>query len=197
MSPGLHPDPPADLARRQLPIKNISVETSLFRVYQAKYNSIYFGRSGQSRFDAPSNEYGVLYLATDEFCAFRETIGRLSQYRLITQTLLAQRRLAEIQSQKELILVDLTGAGLTKLDADGRLLTGDYSIAQKWSIAFYNHPEQPDGIYYRSRYDPERFCVALYERGIELEVKNVWNFLDKNYAERLAAILNIYDYGLV
>lgn len=56
MSPGLHPDPPADLARRQLPIKNIGVETSLFRVSQAKYNPIYFGRSGQSRFDAPASK---------------------------------------------------------------------------------------------------------------------------------------------
>lgn len=142
-------------------------------------------------------EYGVLYLATDEFCAFRETIGRLSKYRLITQTLLVQRRLAEMRSQKELILVDLTGAGLTKLDADGRLLTGDYSVAQKWSLAFYEHPEQPDGIYYRSRYDPERFCIALFDRLIELEITNVWNFLDEDYAERLAAILDVYDYGFV
>lgn len=108
-----------------------------------------------------------------------------------------QRRLAEIQPKRELTLVDLTGAGLTKLDADGRLLTGDYSLAQRWSAAFFGHPERPDGIYYRSRYDPERFCLALYERDIELEATQIWDFLDEDYADRLAAILEVYNYALV
>lgn len=196
--PGLHPLPPADLATRNLPTVTVDPSTALYRVHQAQYDPIYFGSSGRSRFDTPEREYGILYLAKDEFCAFRETIGRFSQYRLISQDVLKQRHLSKICAAVPLSLVDLTGAGLTQLDADGRLFTGDYKRAQAWGLAFYHHPTQPDGIYYRSRHDPSRFCIALYERTEPyLERADTYDFLDANFSLRLVEILNHYQYGLL
>ena len=196
--PGLHPLAPSNLAQIELPIYLLTSGNIVYRVHQTKYDPIYFGRSGASRFDDPNNQFGVLYLASDCYCAFRETIGRFSKYRLISTQLLSTRRVSLIRNNKDLNLVDLTGSGLTKIEADGRLLTGSYKISQSWSKAFYSHPSCPDGIYYRSRHDPSRYCLALYSRCSEfLELTQIDDFLSTNYREILAKILDAYDYGLL
>lgn len=194
--PGLHPPPPLNLFNRKLPIKTVAANTIFYRVHQTIHDPIYFGNSGNSRFDVPE---GIIYLGIDEYVAFRETIGRLSKYRLITTDVLNRRRMTEISGDRNLSLVDLTGNGLTLLDADARLLTGSYQIAQEWSRKLQEHPEQPDGIYYRSRHDPSRFCLALYQLrvGSILTVINPFDLLSKKYERRLAAILNEYQYGLI
>ena len=193
--PGLHPSPPSDLFQRELPLKTFAAETIFYRVHQAKYNPIYFGSSGGARFDTPE---GIIYLGIDEYAGFRETIGRFSKYRLISSEELEKRRMSEVKSSKVLYLVDVTGKGLTLLEADARLLTGDYKIAQQWSKALQNHPSHPDGIYYRSRHDPSRFCLALYQVQTSsiLQVENTYDFMDDDYLDRLAHILDEYEYGL-
>ena len=84
------------------------------------------------------------------------------------------------------------------LDADARLLTGDYQIAQQWSKALQDHPTHPDGIYYRSRNDPSRFCLALYQVQTSsiLQGINTYDFMSNEYQDRLAQILDEYEYGL-
>ena len=193
--PGLHPPPPSDLRQRELPLKTFAAKTIFYRVHQAKYNPIYFGSSGKGRFDTPE---GIIYLGIDEYAAFRETIGRFSQYRLISSEELEKRRVSEVKSNRDLSLVDLTGKGLTLLDADTRLLTGNYQIAQQWSKALQDHPSNPDGIYYRSRHDPSRFCLALYQVQTSsiLQVTNTYDFMSDEYLHRLANILDEYEYGL-
>ncbi|MBW4621868.1 MAG: RES family NAD+ phosphorylase [Cyanosarcina radialis HA8281-LM2] len=194
--PGLHPPPPLDLFNRKLPIITVAAGTIFYRVHQTIHNPIYFGNSGRSRFDIPE---GIIYLGIDEYVAFRETIGRFSQYRLINSDVLERRRMTEIVSDRDLSLVDLTGNKLTLLDADGRLFTGSYEIAQEWAKKFQEHPEQPDGIYYRSRHDPSRFCLALYKLRVSsiLRAIDTLDFLSKKYEKRLAAILDEYQYGLI
>jgi hypothetical protein len=93
----------------------------------------------------------------------------------------------------------LTGNGLTLLAADARLLSGNYKAAQEWSEALQNHGSQPDGIYYRSRHDPSRFCLALYKEATSdiLEINSVYDFLSDEYEKSLAAILDEYHYGLI
>lgn len=193
--PGLHPPPPSDLHQRKLPLKTFAAATIFYRVHQAKYNPIYFGNSGGGRFDTPE---GILYLGIDECVAFRETIGRFSKYRLISSEELEKRCMTEVKSNRALSLVDLTGKGLTLLDADARLLTGDYHIAQQWSKALQDHPSNPNGIYYRSRHDPSRFCLALYQlqTSSTLQVINIYDFISDEYLDRLAIILDEYEYGL-
>jgi RES domain len=194
-NPGLHPPPPSDLSQRELPLFTLAAETIFDRVHQAKYDPIYFASSGGGRFDTLE---GIIYLGIDEYVAFRETIGRFSKYRLISGEELERRRMSEVKSRRGLSLVDLTGKGLTLLDADARLLTGDYKIAQQWSKALQNHPSNPDGIYYRSRYDPSRFCLALYQirNSSTLKTINTYDCLSDEYVNRLAAILEEYQYGL-
>ena len=110
-----------------------------------------------------------------------------------------KRRLSEVIPNRNLSLVDLTGKGLTLLDADARLLTDSYDIAQKWSKNLQDHPSNPDGIYYRSRYDPSRFCLALYQVRTQsiLQVATTYNFMSDEYTKRLGSILDEYQYGLV
>jgi hypothetical protein len=194
--PGLHPSPPDDLAQRKLPLVTFLSGTIFYRVYQARYSVFHYGNSMNGRFDT---EGGVLYLGQDEAVAFRETIGRFSQYRLISTEQLEKRRIALVKTTKNLSLVDLTGNGLTLLDADVRLLSGSYEVAQVWSKALQDHVSQPDGIYYRSRHDPSRFCLALYKEVTinALEVDTIFDFLSDEYSLNLAAILDGYQYGLI
>lgn len=193
--PGLHPQPPLDLKQRKLPLKTFPLATVFYRVYQIQYDPIYFGSSGRGRFDTTE---GIIYLGIDEYVAFRETIGRFSKYRSLSSQELEKRRIAQVSSSRDISLVDLTGKGLTLLDADARLLTGDYQIAQQWSKALQDHPTQPDGIYYRSRHDPSRFCLALYRvrTSSVLQTIKINDFLSDEYIERLASILDEYKYGL-
>jgi hypothetical protein len=79
--PGIHPHPP-DRLPEILPIYTIIRGTELFRVHLAQYGAIHFSglkaEESNTRFRSPRQEYGTMYLATDLFGAFRETIGAMS-----------------------------------------------------------------------------------------------------------------------
>jgi len=196
IEPGNHDKPPDDLNTRELP--TVVFNSSMWRIHQAQYSPLHFGSSGDHRFDAPNAEYGILYAGSDECCAFRESIGRLTKFSTVTSSLLKSRRLSQIDLRRPFVLVDLSGAGLTQLDADARLCTGDYRIAQLWSLAFRNHPSSPDGLYYRSRYDPSRYCLALYDHvEPELLITMTYELLEVAFRVRLAHILDTYRYGFL
>ena len=40
------------------------------------------------------------------------------------------------------------------------------SLARAWSVAFYEHPEAPDGIIYPSRLNLETDNPAIYDRAV-------------------------------
>ncbi len=160
--PGPHPDPPTDLATRSLPL--LVTTEPWFRIHRLHYAPLYFGTSGDGRFDVPGGKTGVLYVAADEAGAFIETLGHVTGTRVLTLSALRSRAIAEIAVRRPLRLVDLTGPRLAQLGADERLCAGDYTIAQRWSAAFVRHPQKPDGLYYRSRHDPQRACAAIYHR---------------------------------
>jgi hypothetical protein len=72
--PKPHPEPPPDLQSRPLPLR--SFRTAWFRIHDSTYGPLYFGRTGDHRFDAPHpRKYGVLYVAAEIECAFLETLG--------------------------------------------------------------------------------------------------------------------------
>ena len=157
-----HPEPPADLAQRPLPIW--TTRGSWFRIHSLAHEPVFFGRTGDNRFDAPAGEYGVLYVGKDAYCAFIETFGHATGINVVTTAALAGRGLARIEVARPLRLVDLTGAGLSHLGADERLCTGDdYALSQRWSLALRQHPLGPDGLYYCSRHDPERLSAAIFD----------------------------------
>ena len=73
-SPGPHPLP-SDLRRVALPL--VERDAPWYRHHKPEFGPIFFGRTGECRFDAPPPDraYGVLYLAADVHCAFVETFG--------------------------------------------------------------------------------------------------------------------------
>lgn len=194
--PGQHPPPPVDLDGRRLPLRLVA--GPVFRIYDLVNAPVYFGRAVRHRFDAPGKEFGVLYCGGDEHAAFVETFGRLPQGGVVTTTALATRGLARLGFEPPLRLVDLTGEGLARLGADARLLTGDYHTAQQWSLALWRHPEQPDGICYRSRHDPSRWCIAAYDRpAVAASATPLGSLLDPAHTTLLAQVLDTYGFALI
>jgi len=194
--PGIHPEPPADLDRRLLPI--LSTDARWFRIHQSRYAALFFGRTGRYRFDAPADEYGVLYAGSDEHCAFVETFGHSPNIRIVTMDDVKQRDLSLLTVNRPLRLVDLTSSGLARLGADNRLCTGDYHLAQRWALALWRHPDQPDGLVYRSRLDPARRSVAIFDRARDaLTVSSLGTLADSRHRSLLASLLDAYGIGLI
>lgn len=153
---------------------------------------------GHYRFGAPAGEFGVLYAGNDEYCAFVETFGHSLDVRVATRDDLKQRALSCLTVNRPLRLVDLTGSGLARLGADNRLCTGDYLLAQRWARALWQHPEQPDGLYYRSRLDPARRCVAIFDRAeAAISASSLGALSDSRHRRLLASLLDTYGIGLL
>lgn len=195
--PGPHPLPPDDLANRNLPI--VHHAGPWLRLYQLRHHPLYFGSSGLNRFDDPLREFGVLYVGADIHCVFIEIYGRVPGLRItLTYTAVASYHLARVEASVALRLVDLTGPGLAQIGADERLCSGDYRIAQRWSRALWSHPERPDGILYRSRHDPSRLCVAIFDRA-EASISSVrlGSLIEARHADLLQELLDAYGFGIV
>jgi hypothetical protein len=196
--PGIHPQPNIKDSDA-LPIHLLERGTEVFRLHQSCYGAIYFNRDNSWRFNNPvSGEYGVLYAALDYYAALRETL-KPDKFNILSTGFLKSRCLSTLTPQRDLRLVDLAGAGLTHIGADGRLTTGSYQISQAWSQALYRHPDRVDGLYYRSRYDPSKFCVALYDERVELsdlveQRVTTDNLLDLDFDADLQQFLDRYAY---
>jgi hypothetical protein len=137
-------------------------------------------------------------LGADERCAFMESIGRgVLRTRLVPASQLKVVEFSKIRFSKELRLVDLvTSGGLTRLGAEGSLANGlGYRNSQRWSEALRTHPTKPDGIYYRSRYDPALTSCALYDhcqRFVEV-IENCGTWAGQPVL--LGSILDHYQFG--
>ena len=198
--PGPHPEPPDDLTREPLPIHTVPSGTTWYRLHPLAYEEqpLYFGRGRENRFAAPGEEYGVLYAGDSPHCAFIETFGRELGVRVVTEALLRTSCLTEVHVVDDLRLVDLTGARLRRLDADARLTHGEYPLTHRWSLAFWSHPEQPDGLAWHSRLDDDRLAIALFDRAEDRVTPACQGslMLPKHRA-LLRDILDTYDFGLL
>jgi len=156
------PPPPADLDRRKLPLKLL--KGPLFRIHRTSHTCLHFGKKMFERFDDPLGKYGVLYAAVQPEAAFAEVVLRRLSLMLICELDLQERSISEIACNR-LHCVDLTGAGLRRVSCDNRIATEKpYHTVGQWSRALFMHPQQPDGIIYRSRHNPQFKCVALFDR---------------------------------
>ena len=115
----------------------------------------------RGRFDDPLRQFGVLYLALDPHAAFIEVFGPSP---VILSKELADRTISSLVTDRSARVVDLTGHHLAGIGVDARIFAGDRSTARGWSRAFHEHSDHPDGLLYRSRRDPSRLALALYER---------------------------------
>lgn len=195
--PGTHPDP-EDLSSLSLPL--VSLEQPWLRIHRRDLSPVYFGKRGDSRFDAPAQEFGVLYLAGNLKGAFVETFIRGKEGQRFTTLLeLGNRAMAEIRFSRTLRLVDFTGSGLARLGADGRLCAGgDYRISQRWALAVWRHPDQPDGILYPARHDLSLRCAAVFDRaGGDVSARNLGSLTDRRHRALLGNLLETYKISLL
>lgn len=194
---GPHDDPPVDFSQQKLPIWLF--RCTWFRIYRLLYDPIFFGCSGDNRFDAPAGEFRVMYAGRDVHCAFVETFGHATGVRVVEQKELADRGLAIVKPTRPLRLVNLAGEGLARLGVDARLTSGEsYDVAHRWALAIHEHPKKPDGIIYTARHDSNRICVALFERTRpHLEVTRLGSLADSTHASLVASLLNTYGFGLI
>ena len=164
------------------------------RLHRAKHAPIHFGCTGDNRFDSPG--VATLYLARQVRGSFVEVFCRTSRRR-VTELQLRQYRVAEFQASRGLKLIDLAGKGLVAMGLDARLATGSYKLAQKWARAFHDHPDQPDGILYRSRHDPNQQLAALFERSQPILRVSTHGTLQDYLGDEFYAVLDHYEIALL
>jgi hypothetical protein len=159
---GRLPAPPGDLASRELPLTRVS--GPLYRVHRASCSALYFGKSGLSRFDDPQKQFGVLYASLKPEAAFVEAVLRQIDQVLVWEKALAERALSMI-NMTPISCVNLTAHGLRRLSCDNRIADElPYRMPGLWSRAFFEHPQKPSGILYRSRHNPQLTCIAVFSR---------------------------------
>jgi hypothetical protein len=193
------PLPPADLAARSLPLTQL--DRAWYRIHACVHGAIFFNRLPTARFNAPGGEYGTMYLGSELACCFVETFGRLdtaasTTVRSVSQAQLLATCLSEILPSRPLNLVDLTGSGLRRLDADARLFAGDHAVARLWGCALWAHPAQPDGLLFPSRHDPSLTSVALFDRAQTAVRIGAPRSLGTLPLAVLGALLDRYDFSL-
>ena len=80
---------------------------------------------------------------------------------------------------------------------DARLSTSGYTHAQAWSKAFYDHPDQADGILYPSRHDPKKHLAAVFDRSENtLSIKQHGSIIDY-LGDDFYRLLDHYDIALL
>ena len=189
------PLPPPDLNDRELPLKRFPATTVWSRLHHRTEGPIFFGRSGNHRFDAPAQEFGVLYLGADVNAAFVETFLREPGKTLIAESDIEARHLSKITASRMLNLVEVTGPGLVRIGATAVVSSGPHHISQQWSLALWSHPQTPDGLLYRARHDDARFCAAVFDRvGDILTDEPIGPLTDDS--KLLADLLDTYGMGL-
>ena len=194
------PDP--SFATRPLVTAKIPVGSTWRRMYETRFpNPLGYG-PGLNRFSDPTGKaFGLIYLGSTAKVAFVETIlrdradGRGATC-VVAYDEIAKRSLASIVPVEPLVLVNLTGDGPLRMGVPSDVVGArDQSLAQRWSVAFHDHPEQPDGILYPSRLNEER-CIALYARAIP-KLKATATPLLVDCRAELAAILDGLDIAIV
>lgn len=188
---------PPDFDRRRLHVVRRSGPWQ--RLHPEEFSALYFGKGLENRFDDPDSEYGVLYVAEDEFGAFVETFLRNPKLTLVARDELAKRTLSEIEASRELSLVDLTGKGLQHAGVTGDISTALHEETWAFSRAIHEHPSKPDGIRYRLKHDLGRIGIAIFDRVAiaELRVKSKGSLAGPSNAALLGRILEEYDKGYI
>jgi len=151
-----------------LPIQQRTAGVGFSRIHRTSHPPIFFspgrGNPPAGRFDSATGSFGVLYIAETFAGAFIETVLRNPARRLIGMADIESRSVATLRTGRTTRLVDLQGQGLQRLGLDGSIFTGPYENCGLWADALYLHPDRPDGILYRSWFDPRQSCIALFER---------------------------------
>lgn len=197
--------PPSEFRKVKLETAKVSAGEHFYRLYLDVHpDPLGFGKS-PSRFSDPrrriaAKRFGVLYLGKSLKVCFLEALlrdernGTVGDYPVVEDEL--QHRLyAEINVASALTLVDLRGDAAIRMGVPSDVARASrQSLARAWSVAFYEHPEAPDGIIYPSRLNLET-DLAIYDRAVpKLESHNLIRLIN---APGLAGVLGALMVAIV
>lgn len=196
------PCPPADLHSRTIPELIFDITSApLLRIHPTIYSPVHFNRpiitKKQYRFDAPNNEYGALYASPEFDVCVAETLIRdqlLTWPFVIDESQINGRSISTLglTNGPELRLVDLTAplfpiGGTTEITS-----VSAYDVPNQWGKAFYEHPKNYDGLYFRSRFSSLP-SIALFDR-VDVTVEGTMALAAD---PRLEEFLNRYEIAVV
>jgi hypothetical protein len=193
-----HPLPPTDLNSRELQIEILASSSLLFRIHQSVYSPIFFGQSLPHRFDAPK-QYGILYAGMTAQVAFLETMRGRVAGGWIDRNSLTESSISQLAINRSLKLIRASGSNLERIGANsGIFSTKNRLVTQQWSLAFWHHPIQADGIMYPSCHDNEQFCVALYSDRLQgvIDIHSIMELLSPGFSDHLTEITETYGYKI-
>ena len=169
----------------ELPPFRIDVGELLQHVSRVVYRNkpLYYGRDGTNRYDAPAQNYGVLYLGRDLPTALMESVFHKHQWDKETKRSIA---LAEVESRLVRAVGVLEALHLADLTAEG-VMAGYFGLnLEQLASRSYMHTQQVsgqvhamlgdddaplfDGVLYPSRNNYPAASIALFERA-EKKVK--------------------------
>lgn len=188
-------DPPA---KSLLELHTVAAGERFGRIYLGRYPSpLGYGKS-PSRFSDPRrrvdvNRFGVLYLGDTLKVCFLEAVLRdrrdgADGSLLLGEDELHERNYAEIEVASALTMVDLRNDCPIRMGVPSDVARASaQTLARKWSLAWHDHPQQPDGIIYPSRLNGQT-NLAVYHRAVpKLRALGVRPLIR---ATGLAAVLN-------
>ena len=154
--------PPKGFADARLQIHHVPAGQRFGRISLGRYpDPLGYGKT-PSRFSDPrrriaDNRFGVLYLGESVKVCFLEAVLRDQRDGAIgdlpmQEAELHHRYYAEIEIADPLTMVDLREDGAIVMGVPTDVAkASSQTLARAWSVAFYEHPEKPDGIIYPSR----------------------------------------------
>ena len=126
-----------------------------------------FRRTARYRFDDPARGFSTLYCAPAFATCFLETLVRDATALTVSRSTYDATSIALLLlAVEQLRLVDLLSTrGMAALRIDLATLASDrYATTQRLARMIHDHPGQPHGILYRSRFDPDRPAIVLFAR---------------------------------
>jgi hypothetical protein len=169
------PLPPPGFRTARIPVREIDLSvTPLLRIHWRHRAPVYYNRRSSSstvfRFDAPNDEYGVLYAASSFEACMAETLMRgrfrgvdAGMPRVIDEKAITDRCVAvlEMKDTRLVRLADLTQP-LWQFGFNTQVLsTPNYFAPNRWSAALHDNEASVDGIYFHSRF-ANSVSVALF-----------------------------------
>jgi hypothetical protein len=96
--------------------------------------------------------------------AFVETLLRNPENRLLELVDIDARSISTGRMTRELRLVQLHGSGLGRLHITVEVAHGAHPPCRALALELWKHRAAVDGIAYRSRFDNDELCIALFDR---------------------------------
>lgn len=160
-------------SRGKMPVATIAAGKVLHRVHGVSVEARWYGRKDATwRWDDPAGTYGVLYLGKTLVGPFTESLLRTPRDPDILWERVQRKRAATFTTTRSLRLAKLHGPGLAwfrttaagvSADFDPATNPDGYETTQRIS-AMVHADSNLDGIQYRSRFDTDQLCLALFER---------------------------------